>query len=463
MKIKTLLLFLTLFSLYNINAQWLKVSKDKHHLVYENEKPFIWIGDTAWELFHRTTKDEVELYFSDRASKGFNVIQAVALAESDGIRTPNSYNEVPFIDENPLQPNEKYFEYVDWVINKAKDYNIYIALLPTWGDKWYKKWGSGPVIFTNNEIAEKYCEWLASRYKYQNNIIWILGGDRNPDTKKHIEIIRAMAKGLIKGDNGKHLISYHPGGDKSSSEWFHNEQWLSFNMAQTGHWRKHEKVFQMIKGNYKLQPTKPCINGEPQYEDIPVRFSLDNERFTDYDVREAAYWSILSGAFGHTYGNNNIWQMWKHGRKKILGARLPWNIAIHQPGSTQMGYVRKVFESRPFLEMIPDQQILSDYFGQDYNNIRTARGKDGSFIIAYIPNGQTARLRMQKLKADSVSGYWYNPREGTSKKIDTFVNPKTDMNFVPISRGERTDWVLILDDSAKKYPDPVKLNFIGNR
>ena len=397
----------------------------------------------------------MELYFKDRSEKGFNVIQTVILSEIDGINTPNQYGEKPLVENNPLKPNEKYFEYVDWVITKAAEYNLYLALLPTWGDKWHDK---NKIIFNTEEKAEKYCYWLSNRYKNNWNIVWILGGDRIPRTPEQIAIIRAMAKGLQKGDGKKHLISFHPYGSKSSSEWFHNEEWLSFNMAQTGHWRRHEKVYKMISADYNLIPRKPNINGEPQYEDIPVRFDINNERFTAYDIREAAYWSILSGAFGHTYGNGNIWQMWKPGRQPILGARIPWDIAIHQSGSKQMGYVRQVFESRPFLEMIPDQQILSDYFGQDYDVIRAARDKDSSYFIVYIPQGQTTRLRMQKLKADMVSGYWFNPREGTSIKIKAFVNPKTDMDFVPISKGERTDWVLILDDANKDYPDPMKIN-----
>jgi len=456
MKNKTVFVFL-LFIVAQVNAQWLKVSNDNRHLIYENGKPFIWIGDTAWELFHRTTREEIELYFKDRSSKGFNIIQAVILAEIDGIRTPNSYGELPFVNENPLQPNEKYFTYVDWVISKAQEYNLYIAALPTWGDKWHLKWGKGPILFDDIKVAERYCEWLASRYKDQNNIVWILGGDRNPGTSKQKKIIRAMAKGLQQGDSKKHLISFHPMGDASSSKWFHNDDWLSFNMSQTGHWRRHNKVYEIIKKDFELKPIKPCINGEPQYEDISVRFSLDNERFTAYDIREAAYWSILSGAFGHTYGNNNIWQMWKPGRAKILGARIPWTLAIHQPGATQMGFVKKLFESRPFLNMIPNQQILVDYYGQDYNNIKAAKGKDSSFFIIYLPKGNTVKLQMQKLKADNVNGYWYNPREGTSKKIETFKNLKKNMSFVPPTSGERTDWVIILDDARKNYMDPAKV------
>ena len=44
-----------------------------------------------------------------------------------------------------------------------------------------------------------------------------------------------MAGGLGKGDGGRHLITYHPMGGKSSADYFHSESWLAFNMLQSGH------------------------------------------------------------------------------------------------------------------------------------------------------------------------------------------------------------------------------------
>ena len=61
-------------------------------------------------------------------------------------------------------------------------------------------------------------------------------------------------------------------------------------------------------------------------------------RFDDYDARQAAYWSLLAGACGHTYGNNNVWQMWAPGRKPVIWAHVPWYEALDHPG----GKVRHV-------------------------------------------------------------------------------------------------------------------------
>jgi hypothetical protein len=84
----------------------LKVAKNGFDLQLENGTPFFWLGDTAWELFHRLTLPEIKLYLQNRADKGFNVIQAVVLAEFDGLRIPNRYGQVPFHDLDPAKPNE---------------------------------------------------------------------------------------------------------------------------------------------------------------------------------------------------------------------------------------------------------------------------------------------------------------------------------------------------------------------
>ena len=126
----------------------LKVSDNKRFLVHENGKPFYWLGDTAWELFHRLNREEAEKYLKNRAEKGFTVIQAVALAELQGLKDPNPYWEIPLDNLDPTKPREAYFQHVDWIIDKAAELGLYIALLPTWGDKLYKdNWGDGPEVF----------------------------------------------------------------------------------------------------------------------------------------------------------------------------------------------------------------------------------------------------------------------------------------------------------------------------
>ena len=126
----------------------LKVSENHRYLVTEDGRPFFWLGDTAWELFHRATREDAERYLKNRAALRFTVIQAVALAEFDGLTVPNAYGHTPLHDNDPTQPDEQYFTHVDWIVAKANALGLYVGFLPTWGDKWNKKWGVGPEIFT---------------------------------------------------------------------------------------------------------------------------------------------------------------------------------------------------------------------------------------------------------------------------------------------------------------------------
>ena len=203
----------------------LKVSENKRFLVHEDGTPFFYLGDTGWELFHRLDKNDTEKYLENRRAKGFTVIQAVVLAELDGLNTPNAEGNKPLIDNDPLKPNEAYFAHVDWVIRKAAEKGIFIGMLPTWGDKVDKKWGQGPVIF-NKDNAFRYGQWIGSRYRDFPNIIWINGGDRDGggDNKP---VWEAIGNG-IKSVDKNHLMTFHPWGERSSSEWFQNEQLARF-------------------------------------------------------------------------------------------------------------------------------------------------------------------------------------------------------------------------------------------
>ncbi len=129
-------------------VQPIQVHAGRRYLCRADGSPFFWLGDTAWELFHRLDRDEADLYLRDRAAKGFTVIQAVVLAELDGLTAPNPYGHTPLVGNDPTQPVEDYFRHVDFIVDKAASLGLVIGMLPTWGDKWHKKWGKGPEIFT---------------------------------------------------------------------------------------------------------------------------------------------------------------------------------------------------------------------------------------------------------------------------------------------------------------------------
>jgi hypothetical protein len=455
------LLFLFLFFLtFNLSAQRLKVSENGRYLVNERNEPFFWLADTAWELFHRCNREEAELYLKKRAEQGFNVVQAVALAELDGLNTPNPYGETPLVNNDPSQPNNKYFENVDYIIQKAKEYGIYIALLPTWGDKLFKAgWGSGPEVF-NPEKATAFGKWIGNRYKDYDNIIWVIGGDRNPrENSQDIEVWNNMAEAISIAAGGYEntLMTYHPqpkhGG--GSSTWFHKEPWLDFNMHQSGHC-PNQGTYKHISHDYNLSPIKPTLDGEPLYEDIPNCFNLKELGYSvPEDVRRIMYWNVFAGAFGQTYGNNNVWQMYDHGKSQSLTPTRPWPMALDMPMANQVKHLKNLMLSRPFLTRIPDQAMVIGEQADDNNYTIATRDVDGKYAMIYFPLGGEKKLDLTKLKGRELHSWWFDPRTGNSFKAEN-IKKSASVLITPPTTGKGNDWVLVIDSPSENFNTPEK-------
>lgn len=480
-------LAICLFFCYSIfsyaSAQKITVSENQRHFVNESGEPFFWLGDTAWELFHKLSREEATEYLENRSKKGFTVIQAVVLAENDGLRSPNAYGHLPFKNLDPTKPNEAYFEHVDFIVEKAASLGLIVGMLPTWGDKVFSvNPGAGPVIF-DPVNAGIFGEFLGRRYK-NSPIVWILGGDRNVANDEVFNTWQAMAKGIKHGDKGNHLITYHPRGASTSARFFHNETWLDFNMYQSGHERPFNNVYKYAEDLVFYKPRKPFVEGEPAYEDIPVKFwnYLDFSKsyqdrvpvgvlsesgiiknksffkegfFTAYDVRVFAYWNLLAGAAGYTYGNNAIWQMFKKGESFAIPALTDWREAMDRPGAEDMKHVRDLFESRPFNKLLPDQSIIYGLNADGKNHIRSAGSTDQSYAMIYLAVGQQVKVVMQKVKGVMVNGWWYNPRTGEENSIGPVKNIGIQ-TFKPPSSGEGKDWILVLDQQNAGYKTPGK-------
>ena len=444
----------------------LKVSDNKRFLVTETGAPFFWLGDTAWELFHRLNREEALRYLDNRARLGFTVVQAVAIAELDGHSDANAYGFLPLTDLDPMRPavqdgpDNDYWDHVDFIVREANARRLTIGFLPIWGRYWHDKVKDGKPLFTP-ESAAIYGEWLGRRYK-DAGLVWILGGDRGFDSEEQKEIIRAMARGLRKGDGGAHLISLHPNGGAGSAGNFHNESWLDFNMRQNGHDLEFTGRYERTREDYNLMPPKPALDAEPIYEDHPVSFNAKKLGHSiAADVRRAAYWDLFGGAFGHTYGHHSVWQFWTPERAPVNNPLMPWTEAINQPGAAQMQHARHLLESRPFLTRVPDDSVIVETNiptampGAGTRHFAATRDEAGSYAMVYAPVGRAFKVRMEKIAGAEVKAWWFNPRDGTAVAIGEFAN-SGEREFMPPNPGEALDWVLVLDDAAKNFPPPGK-------
>lgn len=428
----------------------LQVSENKRFLTHDGNRPFFYLGDTAWAALQRLTQEETDRYLRDRADKGFTVIQTVIVSEFAGLTAPNRDGEVPFVSGDPAQPNEAFFRHVDYFVERAGALGLQVGLLPTWGDKVGPvRWGTGPEVFTP-EHAARYGTYLGRRYR-DAPIIWIVGGDRDPATAQHFAIWRALATRLDQGDGGRHLMTFHPQGRSSSSRSFHGEDWHDFNMVQSGHRQRDFPNHEMIDHDYALLPTKPCLDGEPCYEDHPV---VEGEGYFDeVEARRAAYWALFAGACGHTYGANGIFQSWRPGMADRFGVRRSWQEALDLPGAGQLRHARALLEASPFLARIPDQALLIGDAGAGVDHLRATRASDGGYALVYSPTGRPFTVDLGKISGERVSAYWYDPRTGAAHDAGAWPAgvPQT---FSPPSSGRGADWVLMLDDAARNFPAP---------
>lgn len=451
-----LALFFTSVS-YAQQPHWLGMSENKRFFVTQDGKPFFWLGDTGWLLFIKCNREETLHYLDIRKQQGFNVIQVMVLhtlsaktvygagaIESNDVSTPivtagNNINEPGAYD---------YWDHVEWVVQEAAKRGIYMALVPVWGSNVKE----GKVSATQATI---YGKFLAERFKNYSNIIWLNGGDIMGSD--HKEVWEALGKTIKKYD-ARHLMTYHPRGRYTSSDWFLNESWLDFNMFQSGHRKyaqdtssleKHrfgEDNWKYVVNDYALKPTKPTLDGEPSYEHIPegLHDSL-NRRWNAADIRRYAYWSVFAGAAGFTYGDNAVMQFHTMGEKGgAYGVRENWKDDIYAPGAQQMHFLKSLMLSKDYFSRIPAQQIVLNNSGKQYEYLLATKGKDYAMVYTFI--GKNFSIDASKLDFKANKAKWFKPADGSIQNAK-FKKKGNILSFNPPGKKERgNDWVLIIEN-----------------
>lgn len=372
----------------------IQISPNRRYFVNKENQPFFWLGDTCWPLFGQYSQQEAELWLESRARQGFTVIQAVlGWGGGTGFETklpgPNHFGQQPWLGD-PEHPNEAYFTYADYLLTVAEKLGLVLAMLPTWG--YYVV----EAQTFNIDNARNYGQWLGERYRDRPNLVWVNGGDRIPTGRE--EVFRALAYGLRQGDGGIHLITYHPCGWRHSSQFFHQEDWLDFNMIET--WTEWTHLYEAVRADYGLVPVKPVVLGEPAYEDGP-EYPLGP--ITPLIVRRQAWWSFMAGGF-FTYGHNQNWRM----EPGFLSC-------LDSPGAEQMGLFRKIADMREWWRLVPDQSIFADGISSERTLNTAMRSEDSSFALVYLSSQCHVQLYLERILARRVKVTWVNPQTGEER------------------------------------------------
>lgn len=412
----------------------------------------------------------------------------------------NPAGEKALLNDNLDTPNERYFEYLDWILDKAEEYGFYVLLLPVWGQLVTgRNWvGEQFDITVTAENAYRYGAWLGARYRGRNHILWCLGGDRQPIDRgiDYKNVWRRMAEGLAKGFLGKDLkynqpddawydmpLTYHPcheaetGECSTMSYWTDEEAWISYIMLQSGHGLT-PKNYELVEKEYNREKTMPVWDGEPAYEMMPTTWPIteDTSFHGSWMVRKRAYWALFSGAFGHTYGHGSMWCSISERERNVLN-RYTWYEATQSEASAQIPYLRAFMDSMQIMTWKPCQEILLGITGEEKmdRHLQACIDADKESICVYLPSGGPVELNLKKIwkteTADEVNKevycWWYNPRDRkfyedtgsvTEKpKIMCLADEKIQISAPGM--GEEQDWIFIVRKKETGVPVKVRTYF----
>ncbi|MDT0677569.1 glycoside hydrolase family 140 protein [Autumnicola musiva] len=433
----------------------LSISENNRYFQKENGEPFFWLGDTGWLMFNRLDRDQIKKYIEDRKSKEFNVIQAMVLHSLDAV---NVYKDTALVKQNVAEPvvtdgadasdslQYDFWDHIDYAVKTAEENGIYMAMVPVWG---------GNIENVTEEQAREYAKFLAERYKDKENVIWLNGGDTFGN--EYTNVWNALGETLNEY-NPEKLITFHPRGRHDSSDWFHEADWLDFNMFQSGH-RTYaqddteknygEDNWRYVKADYELKPVKPTLDGEPSYEGIPYGLHDTLQPFWKaHEIRRYAYWSVFAGAAGFTYGHSAVMQMHPAGDETgAYGNKKAWDVALDDPGAKQMQYVKKLIVDYPYFSRRPDSTLVLNS-GERYDYLPATSG-DG-YALVYTYNGREIEIDASELNFEDFKASWYDPRTGKKSEIGEL--PQADgekYTFRPEGKQEDgNDWVLILEQKS---------------
>lgn len=429
----------------------LTISPGRRHFSLDG-KPFFWLGDTAWLLFEKLSYDEALVYLDNRAAKGFTVIQATLVHKRN---YANFYHSPALIGEDFARPNpddapDAFWPHVRRIVDAAAARGLFMALLPSWG-----------IFVADGQLAgdriDAYTDFLAQRFGECENVLWLTGGDVRGS--RAMEEFHRLGRALRAKCPGQ-PIGFHPFGRCSSSQWFHEAEWLDFNMFQSGH-RRYDQMklnqwddkadaetfvgednFRYVQHDYALLPVKPVLDGEPSYEQIPQGLHDPSQPYWQaWDVRRYAYWSLMAGACGFTYGSNAIMQFWRGTEEGEYGVREVWQEGLHLPGSMQMTHVRALMEQVDWQTGIPAQDCLVDNTGERYARnlaLRTAKA-----LCVYTYTGNPFRVNTSLLP-EGLRGWWFDPTSGGRSAFGAVPRASSVTFSPPDRRCGQNDWVLLL-------------------
>jgi len=408
----------------------LKVSDNGRYFVDQKGRPFLVHGDSPWESMWRLTKEEVIEYLDRRTDQGFNSILLNLIPDSLDDNHPwttNRYGVMPFRNPKDFSTaNAAYFDHAEWYLREAEKRGLLVTMFPAYlgiSETWYDE------IVANGVVgARAYGKFLAGRFGKFRNLMWIMGGDRDPGRGQAEH--DALAQSLF--DHAPHqLITFH-GRGHSSATLYHHTRWLGFNFTYD-----YGETYVQTHEDWRRKPVKPTVMSESGYE----REANDRRFGTPQRMRRQAYWTLLAGSAGHFYGTA-FWHL-KPG----------WREHIDWPGARHMKHVRTFFEALPWTQLAPEfeKELIIDgqgVYGSDDDYVVAAATPDRKVAALYMPVPRRLKLDLSVFPGP-MRARWFDPTTGAYSEASGEPLPnQRDYTLWPPVRETEGDWALVLEAAA---------------
>ena len=417
----------------------LKPSTNNRYLVDQNNIPFLIVGDSPQALIVNLSESDADFYLADRQAAGLNSVWINLLCNTTtGGRSDGSTYDgiIPFTTPGDLStPNETYFSRVDDMLRLAANHGLTVFLDPIETAGWLSVLESNGVT-----KARAYGQYLGARYRNVDNIVWMSGNDFQTWTNPGNDaVVQAVALG-IKDNDTRHIhtveLNYQVSASLDDSTW---APIIGLDAAYT-----YFPTYAEVLKEYNRSNFMPVFLAEANYEFESNALDVTSPN----TLRRQEYWTMLSGATGQLYGNHYTWQFLSN-----------WKSFLDTTGSTQLGYMKSLFASRPWYNLVPDQNHTAVTAGygtfsstgalgaNDY--LTAARSADGSLLIAYLPSSRSVTVNMTSISGTQAKAWWYNPLNGQATLIGTYSTTGSQA-FSPSSG----DWVLVIDNASLNLSAP---------
>jgi hypothetical protein len=242
---------------------------------------------------------------------------------------------------------------------------------------------------------------------------------------------------------------------QTTSAKLHGDDWLDLHMIQSASFgdvtndASHEKYlgchnWKLVEHDAALLPSRPVLDAEPTYEMLRPD-GASSARWDAYGVRRRAWWALLAGACGVTYGANGVFQF--NRREDPVADYHPrdtWDVAMDYPGALQMQHVRALMEDVGLFGWQAEARLVVSPRSDDVpQHVQAARSPDERSAAVYIPGAdREVVLDLTAMEGQSFRGWWFSPADGS--RIDgAFSNVTHQMTVRTPKCGE--DWVLVIE------------------